>query len=651
MNIESKLEEINDELKEFQKNVEVTFDRLVTNIQTPEVKEKVKHFKDIEISKISKNILQTIEVIDSPISVGLVGRYSHGKTALINNLFSIDTEYSLPEGEGIVTSKITKVEFDSKVSYPTCHQILRDQRKNKISIEALKLSVTGSDASSELVDYYSIKLATKDDLSRAFESKKINLIDMPGLGGAYFRDNEKTRKYIDNLDMLIVAVKITEIKEAARCIEPYINNLFIPIIPVLTFFDTWRENPIFVTCTNDEEALCKAKDLMKDLIPSLSKYEIRTIAVSSKTKYNIPDLQNLLSNFVIPQNFAIQKIKSETPEVFKRRINEISKKINNITIETENSLNKLERELQCLIPNSQARFESFEQFFKKQKNKVASKSKENISQCVENIYVYFKKTVQYIEESNNFDGIVKRISEMEKEVNSTYFVDLNDRIDNLFADFKLTLDDAVGKYVDSLDIDELRKQRLKQSALEQIENYQSNIGSSIEYKAESVNKFKAEKFTRDIVNSFLNVVQNPQVFLPVAFVIIVPLMPDLPFVGNPFKPFLPWVILIAIISVMSIALFSDQTNQFKEVKKKIISSLLSDFDKQTITNDSQKKFIKASDELLDLVQKELHEFTNPYSKDIIKISEGLKEFQSAVKTINKFLEKQVELLESEQLSQ
>jgi tRNA U34 5-carboxymethylaminomethyl modifying GTPase MnmE/TrmE len=327
MNIESKLEEINDELKQFQKNVEITFDRLVTNIQTPEVKEKVKHFKDIEISKISKNILQTIQVIDAPISVGLVGRYSHGKTALVNEFFSMDTEYSLPEGEGIVTSKITKVEFDSKVSSPICSQVFRDRRENRISLEALKLSVSTNDTNSELIDYYSIKLPVREDYSKLFESKKINLIDMPGLGGAYFKDNEKTRKYVDNVDMLIVVIKITEIKEAARCIEPYIHNLSIPIIPVLTFFDVWTESPTFVACSNDEEAICKAKELIKDLIPSLLKHEIRTIAVSSKTKHNIRALREGVCNFVEPQNFALQKIKSETPEVFRRRVREVQEMI------------------------------------------------------------------------------------------------------------------------------------------------------------------------------------------------------------------------------------------------------------------------------------------------------------------------------------
>ena len=78
---------------------------------------------------------------------------------------------------------------------------------------------------------------------------------MPDLGGAYFKDNEKIRKYVD---MLIVVIKIAEIKEAAKCIEPYVHNLSIPIIPVL----------------------------IKILIPSLVNHEIRTIAFSSKTKHN-----------------------------------------------------------------------------------------------------------------------------------------------------------------------------------------------------------------------------------------------------------------------------------------------------------------------------------------------------------------------------
>ena len=127
---------------------------------------------DLLRNKIEQ-FIQTIQVIDAPISVELVGRYSHGKTALINEFFSMDTEYSLPEGQGIVNSKITKIEFDSKVSSPICSQVFRDRRENRISLETLKLSVSTNDTNPELIDYYSIKLPVREDYSKPFESKKI----------------------------------------------------------------------------------------------------------------------------------------------------------------------------------------------------------------------------------------------------------------------------------------------------------------------------------------------------------------------------------------------------------------------------------------------------------------------------------------------
>lgn len=544
MNIESKLEEINDELKQFQKNVEVTFDRLVTNIQTPEVKEKVKHFKDIKISKISKNILQTIQVIDAPISVGLVGRYSHGKTALINEFFSMDAEYSLPEGEGIVTSKITKVEFDSKVSSPICSQVFRDRRENRISLEALKLSVSTNDTNSELIDYYSIKLPIREDYSKLFESKKINLIDMPGLGGAYFKDSEKTRKYVDNVDMLIVVIKITEIKEAARCIEPYIHNLSIPIIPVLTFFDVWAENPTFITCSNDEEAICKAKELIKDLIPSLSKHEIRTIAVSSKTKHNIRALRESVCNFVEPQNFALQKIKSETPEVFRRRVNEISREINKITVDIENSLSRLEREMQGLIPKSHVPFESFEQFFKKQKDKLTSSSKHEISQCVKDISADFKNIGQEIMSLSTMKEIKEHISKIKEDINSKKLAELNSKIDDLLLNLRAILFDVIDKYIDRLDVDDSTKQEWKESVFEGVENYRSSIDDIVEYKAPSVAAFEVEKIAKDVVDFATGISTNPQI-IPALFIVAVFLLViNIPFVGSAIQSVVSLPILI-----------------------------------------------------------------------------------------------------------
>jgi len=651
MSVESRLQQINSELQKFQTNVERIFERLVSSLETPEFQEKIQHFKDVEINKISRKISQTKEVIDSPIYVGLLGRYSHGKTALINKFFSIGQEYSLPEGSGIVTSKITVVEFDSEISSPVCLQVCRDNTENRVTIEALKASVAGQaiDENTEIIDYYRIKLPAREPFSELFAKKKINLLDMPGLGGLYFRDNEKTRKYMGYVDMLLVIIKITEIKEASKYIEPYINNLSVPIIPVLTFFDAWRESTAFTTCVNEEEAIFKAKEFIKDQIPSLSKHEIRTIAVSSSTGLNISALRECVLNFVETQNFAVRKVQSETPEVFRRRVGEISKELNKITVDIENSLSKLQREVQGLMPKSQTRFESFEQAFKRKKDKLTSDSKKKISQCVKEIFSDFKNIGQDITYLNDFNAIRERISRLEQEINSTKIVELNTEISDLVVNFKTNLSDAVDIYIDGLDIDELRRQELRQSTFGLIESSQSNIDNLVEYRSPSILGEKIQEITKAGIDVVLDNLTNPEVILPLLLVPIILWLKSLPFIGDNIAPFLDAIIIILAIAFIWRVISSDRTKRLNEAKRKIGERLLASFDKQKFINDSHQSFVEAIDEITSAVQEELQDFTDPYSKDVRRIADGTKDFQIEVKTINKFLQNQIAVIESEQV--
>jgi hypothetical protein len=651
MSIESKLQQINSELQKFQTSVERIFERLVSRLETPEVQEKIQHFKEIEISKISRKILQTKEVIDSPIHVGLLGRYSHGKTALINKFFSIGQEYSLPEGSGIVTSKITVVEFDSEVSRPVCLQVCRDNTENVVSIEALKASVAGQavDENTEIIDYYRIKLPARESFSELFAKKRINLLDMPGLGGLYFRDNEKTRKYMGYVDMLLVIIKITEIKEASKYIEPYINNLSIPIIPVLTFFDAWQNDATFTACVSEEEAIFKAKELIKDQIPSLSKHEIRTIAVSSSTGLNISALRECVLNFVETQNFAVRKVQPETPEVFRRRVGEISKELNKIAIDAENSLSKLQREVQGLMPKSQTRFESFEQAFKRKKDKLTSDSKKKISQCVKEIFSDFKNIGQDITYLNDFNEIRERISRLEQEINSTKITELNIEISDLVVNFKTNLSDAVVNYIDGLDIDELRRQELRQSTFDLIESSQSSIDNPVEYRSPPILGEIIQEITKASVDVVLDNLTNPEVILPLLSVPIILWLKSLRVIGGIIAPFLDPIIIIIAIAFVWRVISSDRTKRLNEAKRKIVERLLASFDKQKIINDSYQSFVETIDEITDAVQEELQDVTDPYSKDVRRIADGVKDFQIEVKTINKFLQNQIAVIESEQV--
>jgi hypothetical protein len=107
MEMESKLSKVKDEVLRSSSEISKIFGNRLERIQPHEIREKVDHFRETEINKINKELNHAVNVLESPVYVGLLGRYSHGKTALVNALFSVEEEYSLPVGEKIVTSKIT----------------------------------------------------------------------------------------------------------------------------------------------------------------------------------------------------------------------------------------------------------------------------------------------------------------------------------------------------------------------------------------------------------------------------------------------------------------------------------------------------------------------------------------------------------------
>lgn len=654
MSLETRLNEINNKLQEFQKNIERIFEQLVNQLETPEIKDKFQHFKEVEINKISQNISHTIKVIDSPIYVGLLGRYSHGKTALLNTFFSIDQEYALPEGEGMVTSKITEVAFDSKVSSPVCLEVLRDGSENRINIETLKASVSKKaiDRDAEMVDFYSIKLPAREKFSELFENKKIHLIDMPGLGGVYFKDTEKTRKYIENIDMLIVVIKITKIEEASSWIEQFINknNLSIPIIPVLTFFDKWEEGDIFFDCKNEEEVIVKAKSLIKEKLPSLSRYEVRTMAVSSITKLNVSELRECVLSFIEESNFIISRINKETPEVFRRKIIRLSQLLDQVSRDIEKSLEKLKKEIDTLIP--QRKFESFKESFKKQKDKRISESKKSISNSVKSINSEFQVRVRDIIQLKDYNEITNFINRIEQELNLTRFKELSAEIKSLLDSFKIVLIDEVKNYIDKLEISTFKKDKLRQSALNEIENFDFDfeLDTLIEYKAPEIVKERIREFINKGIDIISETLLNPQlIFLfPVVIILLFLrnfwLLDKLGISSNLIDPMLFFVFAGFLLSVF----FRGSKQRFNEAKIEIFNSLSSSFDRQKYTDNYCQIFVKYVDEMLKKIDEELEEITNPYIKDTKKISSEMSNFKGEVQTINKYIKQEIEKLETEQ---
>jgi len=653
----NRLTQIKEELQHFQNSTKETFKGLITKLDAldePEIKEKFEHFQEVQVKGISKKIEYAITVLDSPIHLGLLGRYSHGKTALVNELFSIESEYALPEGEGVVTSKITKVEFlDSSVGRPICLEVYRGGNENKVDIETLKASVKGqtNDTNLDMIDYYSIRLPIREKFSELFANKKIHLIDMPGLGSPFWKDGEKTKKYIENLDMLIVVIKITKIEEAAIYIEPYIQNLSIPIIPVLTFFDTWKESATFPSCRDEGEVFIQAKKLLKQQIPSLSKYETRIIAVSAKTNLNIGGLRECILNFVEEQNMAIQKAKKETPEVFRKKVTEISKVLDLVSIEVERALDRLQREINSLL--SPKNSESFS--FQKQKNRLLSEARRNITRSTKGIFSDFQdrvKDISYITKSSEIEG---RLEKIENDVNQTLYKQLKDEVKELFNDFKTNLSEATANYINKLDLGELKKEALKKSISEIIETYKSDDLNldNLKYKRPQVIIDLLKKLVMSIFDAIPQNLTNPQILMSIPIVLIMVL------VSNTIKhtwfksqlseltALIDLVLLVIPIGLIYIVLSSGNQKRFNELRRDIIDKLLSDFNQQNISETCYQKFVDVVEKMIGEVEKELGDETETYKKAIKAISTETKKFQLEGQKIQTFVGKQLEIIKSE----
>lgn len=213
-----------DILKDTKNEIESNFTlEAMEQIQTEGIKRELNRFRSTLIKDITYELEHTMEVIQSPVFVGLLGRYSHGKSALVNALFSLDETSKLPEGEGVVTSKVTRVDFNKELYAPEAYEVKKGGVSSMIDVETLRNGVGQTQTDTSSVDYFYMKLPTDNrDFAQLFATKNISLIDMPGLGGPYFKDQTTTKQYIKNLDMILAIVKVDGIREAGIHIEPYI---------------------------------------------------------------------------------------------------------------------------------------------------------------------------------------------------------------------------------------------------------------------------------------------------------------------------------------------------------------------------------------------------------------------------------------------
>lgn len=294
--------------------------------------------------RIEETVLEAKRAIESPIYVGVVGHYSHGKSSLLNSiLFPPKAKMLLPTGESIVTAMCTLIQFTSERQGNQYIEVKQNNEERLIDLDEYCTLVSGK-RTAQLgdVDHFVLQLAASELASNLFETmanKRIELFDTPGLGGPYWKDEESLRQWIKEFSLLILCVKADQINEkTARVVNPFLKQTSRPIIPVITFWDQWRTSSDFKNISDESDAMEMAKSKLAQYFSSVTEAveENRVIFVSSHNYFhqtpvppenahtiseywNIDNLRRTLSAYVDARSNILRQSRSAESRLDKTR--------------------------------------------------------------------------------------------------------------------------------------------------------------------------------------------------------------------------------------------------------------------------------------------------------------------------------------------
>lgn len=428
----------------------------IEDIQTEKIKSKLKDFRALHINELIKELESTMLLSDSPVFIGMLGRYSHGKSALVNALFGLDgTESELPTGDGVVTSQVTVVNFDTELKVVSAFE---QPTKKSITIDELRNRVKADNIDTSGIAYYEMNLPTGDkEFASKFANKKINLIDLPGLGGQYFNDSQLTQRYIEDLDMLIVTIKISEIEDAARSIRKFVENATVPIIPVLTYEDLWNESELYSGCSY-QEMISKAESLVCQYLPSLANTVANNlIAVSALTKKNIDQLRNVILSHVEVTAMKTRDTKHEVSAVYRRKSQKLVKAIEKVR-STANTCNvRFDEIITEIAPKGKSKVNYSDVFEKREVIRDFKIFKKECTKAVDDFYDTIKDKISAVSSKSTLKDVRECVEKINTFLQNKAQESLKNDLNNSFKEYKSTIRDAMCGYIDNLAINQTEK--------------------------------------------------------------------------------------------------------------------------------------------------------------------------------------------------
>jgi predicted GTPase len=363
--IASKLEDIIELISNMRDSVKTAS----SDTQTADMFKSFLNFVDKCEDTYGKLIKDVKFLIETPVFIGVIGKYSHGKSSLINAILkrpgkkAKDAEI-MPTGDNIVTATPSAISFTdgNDVEFRT------DIDSQPISLKEFQSIATSQNSNimdSIFVDYG----VGSDPLLKDFQENNIRIVDTPGLGGPYFNDTVALTRWTERFGMALVIIKATDITaETANTVKLFLADFHKPILIVVTYWDAWNtKGSPYSECNNSQEARKYARTLINQHFGKLPGFSVEELAnsvtfVSTKmyienenelnpidvseyyddfsSSWNIDYLKKTISNFARDKTDLMEAGKTMSP-LIKDKLNNIKDSI----VRADKEMRRLESEL------------------------------------------------------------------------------------------------------------------------------------------------------------------------------------------------------------------------------------------------------------------------------------------------------------------
>lgn len=428
-------------------------------------------------------------LMQAPVYVGMLGRYSHGKSALVNSLFLMDDETKLPEGESVVTSKVTRVSFD-KITSATAYKYYNGSNEREQFAEYAEFQNTAQskDEDNSGIAFLEAKIpiGEKRNLARDFFQNNIQLIDMPGLGGPYYDDTVMTREYVSKMDLVVVAIKITEIEEAAVAVDKFLQKVNCPKIAVLTFYDLASQDNKYIDCNGDmSKIITKAKNEVGKHFSNIGDTD-DIIVVSNKDNALVDKVRERILQKITVQRIAINTSRQEIPVVQQRKSAALKKEFESLTQKAHALPNRLEVIIaESIGKDEDAKIDICSIFDTQKVKNKQQKRKTDIEKEIKSFKKDQVSTINQILSVSECDSVCEKIKKDG--------IVLLEKTTERFEDYKSELKDEADNYIDNLNIAEKQKRDYKLNVKEVLINF-SNLFEDVSFDEQSVkNAARIEK--------------------------------------------------------------------------------------------------------------------------------------------------------------